>query len=238
MKWEIIDSGIASAEENMLFDKSILDSVDEHSLPTLHLYDWKESSATYGYFTDPDEHLIAEKVREYNLKLARRPTGGGIIFHTHDFAFSVLIPSSHPRFSLNTLENYAFINEAVIEAIALFTKKTTSPHLFQAEDCDKSCLSRQFCMAQPTKYDVMIKGKKVGGAAQRRTKNGFLHQGTISLARPSEKFLKDILKNGASVIDAMTANSYSLLPENHTDLDLQEARNALKLHLTHSLLAR
>ena len=64
-------------------------------------------------------------------------------------------------------------------------------------------------MADPTVYDVMVDGKKVVGGAQRRTKHGFLHQGSISLGVPDLHFLRSVLKN-AAVADLMRENSYPL----------------------------
>ncbi len=51
-----------------------------------------------------------------------------------------------------------------------------------------------FCMEKPTKYDVVSGGKKIVGAAQRKTKDGFLHQGTISLVLPEKEILTTLLK--------------------------------------------
>jgi lipoate-protein ligase A len=39
--------------------------------------------------------------------------------------------------------------------------------------------SRHLCFANPVSADVMIDSRKVAGAAQRRTRAGLLHQGSI-----------------------------------------------------------
>jgi lipoate-protein ligase A len=233
LTWRVLDSGAAAAEENMATDKKLLETISEGDAPILRFYSWKGTCATYGYFNNPEEHLNLENVAKHGLDLARRPTGGGIIFHTHDFTFSAIVPSSHPRFSTNTLENYAFINEAVIDALAPLAAPA---RLFHRGLPEKDSLSRQFCMAKPTQYDVMIDGKKVGGAAQRRTKNGFLHQGTISLAIPPLPFLRDVLKNNEVIIDAMLANSYCLLTDQQKNL--QQVKKELQARLTESLVRR
>ena len=84
--------------------------------------------------------------------------------------------------------------------------------------------SQHFCMAKPTKYDVMIDGRKVGGGAQRRTKHGFLHQGTLALAIPSEEYFENLLVSGTCVAESMHRNSYSLLGTTYTSKELSEAR--------------
>jgi lipoate-protein ligase A len=42
--------------------------------------------------------------------------------------------------------------------------------------------SRHLCFANPVRADLMIDGRKIAGAAQRRTRAGLLHQGSIQLA--------------------------------------------------------
>ena len=85
---------------------------------------------------------------------------------------------------------------------------------------------RYFCLAKPTKYDVIFSGRKVGGAAQRRTKEGFLHQGSITLGMVSRNFLEDVLED-KEVIDAMTRNSCALLSEDETIGQLQDAKRLM-----------
>jgi lipoate-protein ligase A len=41
---------------------------------------------------------------------------------------------------------------------------------------------RSHCFANPVRADVIVNGRKVAGAAQRRTRAGLLHQGSIQLA--------------------------------------------------------
>ena len=168
----------------------------------------------------PQENFL-EALKKEGLDCARRPTGGGILFHMTDLAFSVLVPSSHAGYSTNTLANYAYINNKVTEAIHKWSGNRLSPVLLSKQAEKRST----FCMAQPTQYDVMIDGKKVGGAAQRRMKQGFLHQGTISLWPPSEELLKKILLPGSEILEEMQKNSYFLLSQ---DLPLHERLQAKK----------
>jgi len=283
--WNILDTGFRSAEENMLLDAELLDGLDPHASPILHFYDWEGDSATYGYFVKPSDFLNLEEAKKRGLQLAKRPTGGGIVFHIWDLAFSVLIPAGHPHFSEKTLDNYAFVNDAVLAAVSAFLEPrpnletisefilpTERSALFpngksfkhsqtaskfarlsrnlslgknlhpsrqkqfrdslleliesDAEALDPSCI--RFCMAQPTKYDVVLQGKKIAGAAQRKTKKGFLHQGTIALKMPPEAYLKAVLLPETKVLEAIQANTFPLIAP---DDGLEIARDQLKKHL-------
>ncbi len=235
MKVSILDSGLGRAQEHMDKDKQLLTCLKSSGDLLLHLYDWEQDSASYGHFINPEELLNMEGVKQKGLKLARRVTGGGIIFHISDFAFSLFIPANHPKCSSNTMANYAFVNTIVIEAVEAFMGKTVEAFLLSTESVSDNSLSKNFCMAKPTIYDVMIDGKKVGGAAQRQTKNGVLHHGTIALGMLKASYLQDILLSESGVLEAMQENSYTLLGPEWSYKELQKARRNLKELFIHKL---
>jgi lipoate-protein ligase A len=227
MSWNILETKAASAEENMQLDARLLENLEGQERSILHLYEWERESATFGYFVRPEDLLDLAEVKKRGLDLARRPTGGGVVFHLWDLAFSVLVPSKSKLFSTNTLDNYNLVNRLVKEVVKEFICVSEEIGLtpedapFQDETCT------HFCMARPTKYDVMLQGKKIAGAAQRKTKDGFLHQGTIALLRPDPELLGAVLPSEA-VRDAMMQTTFPLLKEAK---ELQEGRRELCEHL-------
>lgn len=216
-------SGLRPASYVMEEDARLLESLGD--VPLLHNYTFVGKAATFGYFVKPEDFLHLDVAREVGLELARRPTGGGLIFHSFDLAFSFFMPASHPAFSTNTLANYAFVNLACKEAIRAFCG-TESDLL--VEGCGP-CL--RFCMASPTQYDLVVGGKKVGGAAQRRTKRGYLHQGSLCLLKPDSDWLRAVCKNPA-IFELMQTQSYPLLQEASS---LEAARERLQQLLFESL---
>lgn len=228
MKWTVLHQGVDTAQNHMDMDQKLLKEISTLGHPLLRFYDWKGPCATYGYFIDPLHYLEPDGIKKIGLTLGRRPTGGGVVFHLTDLAFSVLVPAAHLAYSVNTLENYAFINTHVVRAVQGFTKKI-APTLLQKESQPLDEASRNFCMAKPTIYDVMIEGKKIGGAAQRRTRDGFLHQGTISIAMPEEALLRTVLKTGTQVMEAMKEHSYVLADEKQLKETRAELRRLLEL---------
>lgn len=220
MDWRVLDTGKRSAAENMELDRSLLEDQESNPQAYLHFYDWEKPSLTYGCFVDPKEYLSLEGLKKEGIEAAKRPTGGGIVFHNCDLAFSLLMPANHPNFSAKPLENYEFVNAKVKEAILLFLgEQKIESALLQEEPValDQAC--QRFCMAKPTKYDVMLGGRKVGGAAQRKTRFGYLHQGSISLGLLSEDLFSNILLPDTLVLEGMRRNSFSLLPE-HWDEEM------------------
>ena len=237
---QVLDTGPSSAEANMRLDEQLLAELDPAGVPILHFYEWNGPAATYGYFLDPSKHLDLNKARQHRLSLARRPTGGGIVFHIWDLAFSFLMPAGHSRFSLNTLENYRFVNARVLEAVRDYLQVQQHdlmeliPRDFDA--MDPAC--RHFCMARPTVYDVVYQGRKIAGAAQRRRKNGYLHQGTISLALPQADLLGDLLLSKQAVIQSMLAYTFAPLGRHCSGRELRSLREGIQKRLEEKLRAQ
>lgn len=228
VEWEILDTGVARAETNMALDAQLLATLAERKRPLIHFYEWEGDSATYGVLVKPEEYLNLEAARERGVTLARRPTGGGIVFHIWDLAFSVLVPATCPLFSKNTLENYALVNNAVRAAVQEFLAQGIDCSLIPEDGSALEQACQRFCMAMPTKYDVVVGGRKVAGAAQRKTKGGFLHQGTIALTLPDRELLSALLPKGSQVLDAMLQSTFPLLPKGATEQEQRDAKASLK----------
>ncbi len=217
----IIDTGKNFAEKNMQIDAIFLEELKE---PILHFYDWQANSLTYGHFINIGKFIDFNKAKQIKLNLAKRPTGGGIVFHIWDFAFSFLLPSDHKDFFLDPLNNYKFVNTITLDALKEFIKKST---LTDVEFKNKNLTFDNFCMAKPTKYDVIYNGRKIAGASQRRKKNGYLHQASICLIKPDFSYLTDVLVE-KDVADAIFNTSYPIFPEG----SIEDKRILVKNNLT------
>lgn len=243
MQLNIIDSGQKSAAANMEYDQHLLLSLKPTCNPILHFYDWQAPSATYGYFSNPLLQMNTIAVQKFNLELAKRPTGGGIIFHQFDFAFSFLLPASHPQFSLNTLDNYLLVNTIIAKAIDELLQQRTDKNGVSANlnslelqpsatnFSDDTATQRQlknFCMALPTVYDVVSGDFKLAGGAQRKTKAGFLHQASIALMLPPDDFLDEILGEHSIIAKAMKKHSFGLLEMDASQMEQQTTKAFLK----------
>lgn len=227
MLWKIIDTGENHAQTNMDIDDKLLHAMQPDDPPTLHLYRWKRESISYGHFIKVGHFFDMTNLRKNFFELAKRPTGGGVIFHSWDYTFSLLVPCNNKYFSENTLENYRWVNQVVLEAIQDLYEGTLSIHKKQVAYKGNT---KYFCMAKPTIYDIVLGEKKVVGAAQRRRRNGLLHQGSISISMPDFSRLEEILLPNAEILIAMRQQSQYLYV-NSTNNQLQEMRFELENRL-------
>jgi lipoyl(octanoyl) transferase len=166
--WILLNSGKCEATFNMALDEALLKNVSRLGKPILRFYGWTEPAATFGYFQKFFEVEAATHLRP----LIRRLTGGGIVPHDKDWTYSVVFPPGHEWHSLKAEESYRRIHDWLRLA---FVKLKIETEL--APD-GKKFLPGQ-CFAGHEKFDLLWRGKKIAGAAQRRNKSGLLIQGSV-----------------------------------------------------------
>ena len=187
-----------SAAMNMAIDDALLESA---TAPSIRFYRWDHRAISFGYFG----HFA--DVAEHTCDLVRRWTGGGIVFHGDDLTYSIVIPSSDKAFAESPMSIYEEVHYALRDALIAMGE--------EAIVCRRDALPRvpdvqkhvpPSCFANPVHADVMMNGRKVAGAAQRRTRRGLLQQGSIQYVHPNdgltERFANQLsLKCSARKID-------------------------------------
>jgi len=166
--WFLLNSGKCAAAFNMALDEALLASAVPLGAPVLRFYGWTEPAATFGYFQKYAEVAAATKLRP----LIRRPTGGGIVPHDADWTYSVVFPAGHEWHSLPAEASYRRIHDWLRRAFAELKIETEL-----APCCKKSSPGQ--CFAGHEKSDLLWRGKKIAGAAQRRNRLGLLIQGSV-----------------------------------------------------------
>jgi lipoate-protein ligase A len=105
--------------------------------------------------------------------LVRRWTGGGVVVHDGDWTYTLSAPQGSALCEMRATASYRLVHEAMIAALA---ECGVIDCELQAENTSDGM---GVCFVEPAKFDVVQRGQKVAGAAQRRAKAGFLHQGTV-----------------------------------------------------------
>ena len=174
------DETANSAALNMAIDEALL---EDATVPSIRFYRWHSPALSFGYFgrlSDVARHVSARD-------LVRRWTGGGIVFHGDDLTYSIVIPASDAAFGESSVSIYEKIHWALADALAQAGHRAvvaavgSSATRSEAIAVTRAGISDTGynCFANPVRADVMIKGRKIAGAAQRRTLRGLLHQGSI-----------------------------------------------------------
>ncbi len=156
----------SSAAANMAIDESLLRHAQA---PVLRIYGWEEPCVSIGYFQKAS-------VVPTGISFVRRYTGGGLVEHDRDLTYTLVLPADHPLTKAGTLPSYRTIHEGVASALRA-----------AGVDCQLATAQPKkdhaSCFLKPVPADVLgPKGNKLAGAAQRRTRQGCLHQGSILLS--------------------------------------------------------
>ena len=167
-----------SAALNMAIDEALLDTA---TLPILRAYRWQHPALSFGYFGSfaSVAHYQAER------EIVRRWTGGGIVLHGEDLTYSAIIPKGHPLLRSSSIQIYSLLHGAIQRAlvdsgIEAVLANSATPKV--SEDC----------FANPVRADVLVSGRKIAGGAQRRTRSGLLHQGSIQLPCLPARVVEDL----------------------------------------------
>ena len=161
-----------SAATNMAIDEALFENV---KVPSLRLYRWDHPALSFGYFGRYADVSFYQSERE----LVRRWTGGGIVLHGDDLTYSIVIPGRDSAFAESSMSIYEKIHRALCNAIV-----ATGQHAVVAAVADRGPGVRDasysgHCFANPVRADVLLDGRKIAGAAQRKTRAGLLQQGSI-----------------------------------------------------------
>ncbi len=152
----------------MALDEALLENISAIGQPLLRFYGWTEPAATFGYFQKFSEIERATPLRP----LVRRPTGGGLVPHDADWTYSFIAPPQHEWYSLKAQESYRRMHEWIRAAFAGLNIET------QLAPFKKTGIPGA-CFAGHEKFDVLWRGRKIAGAAQRRNRLGLLIQGSV-----------------------------------------------------------
>lgn len=173
-----IDPEAGSAAFNMAVDEALLENA---ATPLLRFYGWRRPSLSFGYFGRYEEVAAQSDLRE----IVRRWTGGGIVPHGDDLTYSVIIPANDPIFARSSPEVYAKLHEPIrlalqANGIEASLAGSAAPKISEA------------CFANAVRADVLSNGRKIAGAAHRRTRAGLLHQGSIQCRALPSRFRDDL----------------------------------------------
>lgn len=163
--WVYNDDAGADAATNMALDEALLESSAE---PALRFYGWARPALSFGYFGKFNE--VENDPRE----LVRRWTGGGSVPHGADLTYALVTPATNPTSLRGPVAIYAALHAAIRDALRGegFEAELASAAAPRISDA---------CFANPVRDDLMLGDRKIAGAAQRRTRAGFLQQGSIQV---------------------------------------------------------
>lgn len=169
------DERLRDGAGQMALDQALLETA---TFPVLRVYRWSGPAVSFGY--SQSCRVARESFPAYPL--VRRWTGGGMVEHAGDWTFALVCPSTDPVAALRPEETYRLVHSAMVEALNL------EGQVARLVVANETALGLA-CFTAPAVHDIFNgAGEKICGGAQRRTRQGFLHQGSLQKGQVSGKF--------------------------------------------------
>lgn len=179
----------------MAVDHALMDSVAQGGRPVLRLYRWEPACLSLGRNQHAAGLYDEDRVRAAGIDIVRRPTGGLAVLHDRELTYCVLAPLEllgGPR------EAYRAINGCLVAALRHLG--VTAEQAGNAPARDPRRDAAEPCFRAPAAGEVVSRGLKLVGSAQRCENRTLLQHGSILLAgsqRPVVTLLRAPQANAA-----------------------------------------
>ncbi len=175
--WRLVISPALSGAANMELDREAF----AKAAPALRFYSWQPRCISVGYGQVPEEELDLVRAKQLGYDVVKRPTGGGIVFHSEaEITYSLVTSVDDPLLPKGLIASYKVISEAIVTGL----KKLGVPaEIKQVRDA-RPATRDTLCFSYPTEFEIVAQGRKLVGSAQKRGKHAMLQQGSVFVRQP------------------------------------------------------
>jgi lipoate-protein ligase A len=177
--WRLIVDDTDDAAWNMAFDEATLELAQRQGMATLRFFDWDRPAITIGYAIDAPASLELDEAERRGVPIVRRVTGGGMVLHGWDLTYAITFPRDAIARDQSLIETYRTINRAFARGLEPFGVRSD----LHAQPGPGGPPAGA-CFARPTRYDLVVDGRKLIGNAQRR-RGQWLPRAAAAAARRS-----------------------------------------------------
>ncbi|MBU0507263.1 lipoate--protein ligase family protein [bacterium] len=158
----------------MAQDRALLESLDRAPMGSvLRFYEWSEPTISLGFHQSADI-LDSDRMVRDSLPWVRRPTGGAAVLHSEELTYAIVVPFDGRSAAA------ALIQEATSRALADGLRAVgVEAEVFARGEPLSSLPNRTSCFARTSRWEVVARGKKIVGSAQRRLTRAVLQHGSI-----------------------------------------------------------
>ncbi len=188
---ELIISGAATGAENMRRDLDLWELVRSGSRQTsLRLYTWQPWCVSLGKH-QPLEAIDRDACQRSGFDVVHRPTGGRAVLHADEVTYCICTPVQD---SLHARRVYAEIHQLLFAALSTLGADLS----FASLDSDlrthyaANGPMGQVCFTSHARSEILWRGRKVVGSAQRVIDGVLLQHGSI-LSGPGHERLADVV---------------------------------------------
>ena len=195
---KLIPYEVKKGSDNMQIDSDLLDFAIKEQLkePIFRLYGWSPACISLGR-NQKDDFLDYKFLKEKNIDVVRRLTGGRALLHDNEVTYSFICSTKYLKNGENVTESYKEISQFLIDK---FKKLGIELSLGGEKGVHTKF---DYCMLISTGADLCYNGKKLIGSAQCRKEGYILQHGSI-LYDYDKSLLESIFKEDVNT-DSITS---------------------------------
>lgn len=177
----------AAGQENMAADEALLASAAA-GIASLRFYGWTQPTVSLGYFQPAAIRRVDPLLR--HLPCVRRPSGGATLVHHHELTYALALPPGPPW---QTGESWlARMHQLIRGALLLLGVSEAEQPV-----ADVKPYLGDLCFNHWAAGDLIVRGAKIAGSAQRKQRGALLQHGAILLQQsphtPSLPGLRELM---------------------------------------------
>lgn len=188
--WQVHWDSPADGRYNMAKDALLLQRAAEEGTAALRLYAWDRITLSVGRAQKVERQVDLGACAAHGIPVVRRETGGRAVLHGSDLTYSIAAPLGGPRFAGGILGIYREISEAFLH---FFAGLGLGPECKAYAGRERAESASPVCFVTPSAFEILLRGKKVVGSAQRQVPRAFLQHGSIPL-EPQQRLLSELFQ--------------------------------------------
>jgi lipoate-protein ligase A len=161
----------ADGPTNMAADEVLLDVAADRGVASLRFYTWTEPTLSLGYF----QPAAAVNSLGLGIPWVRRATGGAAIVHHHELTYALALPEGMAGPTGSWICRFHHLLREVLAESGIAAEVVACG--------GEKKLGEVLCFLHQTPGDLLIKGSKVAGSAQRKRRGALLQHGSLLLRR-------------------------------------------------------
>jgi lipoate-protein ligase A len=174
--FKLIEYACLDGWRNMALDRRLLALGEERrGSAFLRFFTWAGPTLSMGHL-EPGDAVDSTAAERDGVAIVKRPTGGRAVLHGDDLTYTVVLP--RPDGS-GLWETYNLISEILVDGLSSLGGRF---HIEKGKT-GRSRMVQRPCFASVSRYEVVHRGRKVVGSAQRVRERAILQHGSIPIGK-------------------------------------------------------
>ncbi len=173
-EWWLWRDGPRAGPDNMAIDQTLLERAGDAGMAVLRLYAWDPPCLSFGAHEPATRRYDRARIAALELPCVRRPTGGRAVYHHGELTYSLASP----------LERFGSLRSAYQEIHSMLAESLRSVGIaatLAPTGGPVPGVAAGPCFDAAVGGEVLVRGRKLIGSAQVRTRTALLQHGSLLL---------------------------------------------------------